>query len=191
MDPALRFDRQCSQTATASYEFEIRPFNADDADSVLKIRNDNLNRFDSRDYPKHIIETMISTFTRETLLQISQDPSRIFLVAVSKSKVVGVGGLYNDDVRLMCVDHLFQGKGIGKELLKRIENIARQNGVAKLNVSSSLPAEGFYQKNGFVKYGEMKEDRWGPCILMSKQLSGGTLSLPGCSPNVATPGPGT
>lgn len=163
---------QCNyvEPKSAKCDFDIRPFTAEDAYSVLQIRQNNLKQTDSKDYPGHIIQKMIETLTCEKLVEISKDPNRVILVAVANSKVVGSASLYKDNVRLMFVDPNFHHKGIGKELLSKIENIAREKGIATLSLMSSLPAKGFYERFGFVKYGTETNER-GPVILMSKQLA--------------------
>lgn len=113
---------------------------------------------------------MICTLTCEKLLKISTESDRVILVAVANSSVVGTASLYKDNVRLMFVDPAFQRKGIGGALLSRIENIAKEKGVVKLSLMSTLPAEGFYKRFGFVKKGQ-ETNHMGPVILMSKELS--------------------
>ena len=53
-----------------------------------------------------------------------------------------------------------QGKGVGKELINRIEFIAstKNNSILSLNVYRNNPAIQFYQKIGFMKAGEEKID---------------------------------
>jgi putative acetyltransferase len=153
-----------------SSSMEIRLFNAEDANSVLQIRKKNLELSDKKDYPEHITQTMIKTLSNEKLIEVSKKSNRIILVAVIDSKVVGSGCLVDDNVRLMFVDPDFHHKGIGSELLRRIEKLAIEKGISKLYLKSSLPAEEFYARFEFVKYGEETKEM-GPVILMSKQFS--------------------
>ena len=44
----------------------------------------------------------------------------------------------------------FQAQGIGSLLMNQIEHTAREKGFAKLVVQSSITAEGFYRRLGFV-----------------------------------------
>jgi GNAT superfamily N-acetyltransferase len=159
----------CVDSNQVKCDFSIRPFVAEDANRVLEIRNTNLKRADSKDYPEHIIQRMIATLTSERLVELSKDPDRVILVAVSNAKIVGTSSLYKDDVRLMFVDPDFHRCGIGKELLGKIESIAREKGIKKLSLKSALPAEVFYTRFGFVKYGT-ETNEMGPVILMTKQL---------------------
>lgn len=151
-------------------QLNIRPFKDEDAEAVLTIRKKNLLQADPKDYLEQIIRQMIDKLTCESLIEISREPLRVVLVAESDSKVVGSVSLYDSDVRLMFVDPEFQHKGIGSELLNRIQEIAREKGIAKLSLKSSLPSQKFYEQHGFIKYGAETKDM-GPVILMSKELA--------------------
>jgi histone acetyltransferase (RNA polymerase elongator complex component) len=149
---------------------QIRYFADDDASQVLDIRRRNLEQADKNDYSIEIIQKMIDTLTCEKLVAIAKDPQRIILVAVNNSQVVGSASLYEDNVRLMFVDPDFQHKGIGTQLLQIIEKVAKEKGIAKLSLKSSLPAEGFYQGFGYLSERRESTPDMGPVILMSKSL---------------------
>ncbi|MFH1432346.1 MAG: GNAT family N-acetyltransferase [archaeon] len=73
-----------------------------------------------------------------------------FFVLSLEGRVVGCAGLNRDEVKGMFVDPKFQGKKLGKKLLDFLENCARESGVFKLVLDSSLNGVGFYRRNGYV-----------------------------------------
>ena len=82
--------------------------------------------------------------------------SEIF-IALLKNKIIGTFVLYpvNDDkleIKNIAVDERFQGKGIGKLLLKKATEIAEEKGAKKIDIATSNASFGplyLYQKAGF------------------------------------------
>jgi N-acetylglutamate synthase-like GNAT family acetyltransferase len=48
------------------------------------------------------------------------------------------------ELRAVSVDPTFGRQGVGTSILHRLEQTARERGVARLNVASSINAEAFY-----------------------------------------------
>ncbi|MCC7504769.1 MAG: GNAT family N-acetyltransferase [Saprospiraceae bacterium] len=79
------------------------------------------------------------------------------------------GGLF----RFFYVHPTMQGKGIGRALIKQIERFARKKSWPQLQVMASTPAQGFFEKNGFVFQEEQKLTLGGvviPFLRMTKPL---------------------
>ncbi|MBN3865542.1 GNAT family N-acetyltransferase [Pseudomonas frederiksbergensis] len=73
------------------------------------------------------------------------------LVAIVDGHIVATASLDQDVVRSVFVDLTYQGKGIGRHLMERIQSIAISAGLNLLCVPSSITAEGFYASLGFKK----------------------------------------
>jgi GNAT superfamily N-acetyltransferase len=67
------------------------------------------------------------------------------------------------------VEPAYQGKGIGRQLMKSIQSSAIAEGRNLLRVPSSITAEGFYASLGFIKIRDAfhESER---TIIMSKTL---------------------
>ncbi len=87
---------------------------------------------------------------------------QIILVWEEEGMVCGLGVLtinyplhFSDksaEIVNLIVDAKIRGRGIGKELLAAMEQIAKQNGCVKLEVASGKPREDahrFYEREGF------------------------------------------
>jgi GNAT superfamily N-acetyltransferase len=48
------------------------------------------------------------------------------------------------------------GQGVGRQLLKELERLAREQGLTELHLDSSLTAEPFYRAHGSVREAEEK-----------------------------------
>ena len=82
-------------------------------------------------------------------------PGRATLVAISASEVVvGVASLYEGSARTVFVRPDLQGRGIGRQLMRRMEELAAARQIATLSVQSTVNAEPFYQALGYRLMGE-------------------------------------
>ncbi|KAG0047243.1 hypothetical protein BGZ83_007673 [Gryganskiella cystojenkinii] len=68
-----------------------------------------------------------------------------------------------------------RGAGLGRLLMETIEKWVREtlakDGVQKIALSSQVPRKGFYEKLGYVAYGDEYPDEGQPHISMEKLLS--------------------
>ncbi|WP_090989652.1 N-acetyltransferase [Bacillus sp. OV322] len=80
---------------------------------------------------------------------------------------------YNLHIQSLWVDESLRGKGYGKELLTRIEKIARDNNCKLIQLDTfSFQAPKFYQKNGYDVVGIIDEfpDKENQQYYLSKRL---------------------
>jgi predicted GNAT family N-acyltransferase len=73
------------------------------------------------------------------------------LIACAVIKIFNKGSYAK--LRQMAVADNAQGKGIGKKLILKIENILREQGFKKLELSARKTAQGFYEKLGYQASG--------------------------------------
>lgn len=86
-------------------------------------------------------------------------PGHLFLVAECEGTVVGFGRaeLPRGEIEALYVAPDAGGLGIGRELLRSMEEGAREAGADRLALNASLPARLFYERAG---YREVEERRW-------------------------------
>ena len=64
-----------------------------------------------------------------------------------------------------------RGSGLGTKILKTFEDEARERGCrSAVLYTISFQAPGFYEKNGWVRFGEIESDQGTSRIFMSKKL---------------------
>jgi GNAT superfamily N-acetyltransferase len=100
------------------------------------------------DYPPHLIAAVADNFTPERVLV--QLAKRQVFVAVVDSSVVGTASLHGRVVRSVYVDPDHQGTGIGGKLMEAVEELARSQSIDGVSVPSSITAQEFYRRRGFV-----------------------------------------
>jgi putative acetyltransferase len=99
------------------------------------------------------------------------------LVAEIDGLLVGIGCMVAEksELRACYVTPLASRKGVGSALLRAIEQAAREQGVMYLKVDSSLTAEPFYSRHGYLvcERGEhlLHNGQRMACVKMRKTLA--------------------
>lgn len=70
----------------------------------------------------------------------------------------------------IAVKKNYRGKNIGAEVMRLLEEKAKELGAEILAVSSQCRAQGFYEKSGYTASGEIYLDQFCPHIHMEKKL---------------------
>lgn len=126
----------------------VRRAQAKDAEAISRIILRALRVTNVADYPPHVIDAVARNFTpRQVSAQLT---SRQAFVAVVDGRVVGTASLHGQVVRSVYVDPDHQNCGIGSKLMDAVEQLARDQSIGTLGVPSSITAQGFYRRRGFV-----------------------------------------
>ena len=126
----------------------IRRAQAMDAEGISRIILRALRVTNAADYPPHVIDAVAQNFTPK---QVSaQLANRQAFVAVVDGQVVGTASLHGQVVRSVYVDPDHQKCGIGGKLMDAVEQLARDQSIGALGVPSSISAQEFYRRRGFV-----------------------------------------
>ncbi len=158
----------------------VRPAIAADARSICAITNPIIR------------ETLITFTTRERLEsevaeEIAKKGAR-FLVAEDQGAVLGFasyGPFRSGPGYVHTAEHSIQlsaqarGKGVGRELMSRLEDVARQDRIHVLIAgvsAANFDGIAFHQSMGFSEVGRMSQvgrkfDQWLDLVLMQKKLA--------------------
>jgi len=119
------------------------------------------------DYPPHVIVAVAENFTPKHVL--AHLANRQVFVAVVDGNVVGTASLHGRVVRSVYVDPDHQGTGIGGKLMDAVEELAKSQSTDWLSVPSSITAQEFYRRRGFVfvRYEHHGDER---TIVMKKHI---------------------
>lgn len=143
--------------------------NAMDADApiISRIIIGTLRASNAQDYSSEIISQVEQSFSPQAILRLLAQ--RKVFVATLGNHVVATASLDLDVVRSVFVEPAYQGRGIGRQLMTRIQLVAIAGGLNELRVPSSITAEGFYASIGFKKIRDVfhESER---TIIMSKTL---------------------
>lgn len=129
-------------------ECTIRSARANDTSEISAVILRALRETNAKDYTDEIIERVERSFSPDAVLQLIG--KRTVFVATVGSRVVGTASLDGSVVRTVFGAPDVQARGIGKLLMAEIERTARERNIASLTVPSSVTAEAFYARLGFV-----------------------------------------
>lgn len=138
-----------------------------DAAAINQIIIGTLRESNAQDYSAEIINQVALNFSPQAILCLMTQ--RQVFVAIVRNRIVATASLDQDVVRSVFVEPAYQGKGIGRQLMKSIQSSAIAEGRNLLRVPSSITAEGFYASLGFIKIRDAfhESER---TIIMSKTL---------------------
>ncbi|MCL2649864.1 MAG: GNAT family N-acetyltransferase [Candidatus Azobacteroides sp.] len=167
---------------------KYRIANSEDAENLLKTRYNAVVNCNTTKYPTTILHAWAPKINDESILAEKialKDPDRITIVAED----------YKDDGKIQMVGFCtlilskaletqgyvipeYTRKGIGSELKNKIEIIAKNNGLNKLTISSSLIGFEFQKKNGYkplyhYEY-NLGDGLTMECVMMEKSLYNST-----------------
>ncbi len=157
--------------------------------SVMKIRSATINDLEkiARAHKASIRELCRNAYDVESIekwtailvpkIYENAIKEKVVIVAEEKNEIPGFGILdvRNAELSALYVHPGYAGRGIGKEILSRLEAIALENRIGRLNLCSTINAFGFYQHHGYIECGKTFHDLPNgaklECIKMYKPIS--------------------
>lgn len=130
----------------------VRRAEPSDAKHIGALVRRTLRISNAADYSNETIERVAANFTAEYVEALMR--TRTVVVALWDQKIVGTASLEQDNCRTVFVAPEMQQRGVGRQLMKKIETVAQHAGYAAVQVPSSLTAVGFYEQLGFEAVGE-------------------------------------
>lgn len=137
--------------------FTLRPGTPEDALSIIKARRAAVRGIATRFYSREIIEEWegpinIAPERVEGFARAIASGEEVVVVAVDSSNLIlGFGSIVpnNNELRAVYVRTEHVRKGVGRAILRRLEDLAREAGLKELRMDASINAEAFYKANGF------------------------------------------
>ncbi|MBI2102190.1 GNAT family N-acetyltransferase [Candidatus Woesearchaeota archaeon] len=125
-----------------------RKFRISDAAEVARMHRNTIRFVNSKDYP----QKQIKIWADRTSAKRFRNSIDMFyrFVAVDNGKIVGYGDFKKEgELAGLYVHKEYQGKGAGYLLLKKLEESAKQKGIKKFYMYSTITAKDFYKMHGY------------------------------------------
>lgn len=148
---------------------EIRKIEMDDYEQVIEMIKTTIMISFHDLYPELLKTAICEKYDLESFIVSAKEIE--MWVAKENDNIVGIIGLQENRVRTFYVHPEKQGKGIGKNLYKKLEETALARGATNLFVISSPIGESIYEHFGFQKIKPVEKERAGQKyvdILMEK-----------------------
>lgn len=148
-----------------------------DAEALLHTRRETVIDNTAEKYPRAVLESWAAKTDAETInqeVEAIKNPDRITIVAETTGKIIGLCtiGISEALLKQCYVLPEYNGLGIARELVKRVETIAQEKGLKSMRLSSSLIALEFYKKQGYSELNsydyELENGLKMPCVMMEK-----------------------
>lgn len=134
--------------------FIIRRFKLGDEKEIVALIRSARRKTNIRDYSKELIEELCQEINED--IMIERGIKYHTYVVLNDNKIVGVGSVslyldFKDEVQFHNIYVLpeYQGKGIGKLIIKTLENDEYCKNAKKIYIYSSISAMEFYRKMGY------------------------------------------
>ena len=127
----------------------IRPFRDEDAQELSELIMDTLRKINSKDYDSKVIEALVPRNSPRMIIEKSKQ--RIILVAEINNAIVGTVGLDDNQIRSLFVRYDMLKRGIGKKLIREVEEISGSKNMKRVFAHSSITAKKF-QPNLLFKF---------------------------------------
>ena len=152
----------------------IRPATTSDFDAVDRIHAASVREFAAGHYDPDTIQDWSRTLDREVFNHAVTTTD--YRVAMMGDEVAAFAQLDYDTgkFKMLYVHPHWAGNGVGGRLLSEMEAIARQRGLSRLVLRSSLNALRFYLHRGWREVERtthvLRSGREVPCVLMEREL---------------------
>ena len=130
----------------------IRQFESGDATEVSRLIIDNLMLVNVIDYGEAAVKQMTLFYSPEWILRYAQSCDTF--VAEMRSAIVGTATLDQERVRNVFVRIDHQKRGIGKLLMRHVEEAASRQNNTRVVLLANVGAVDFYRNLGYTQGGK-------------------------------------
>jgi len=99
------------------------------------------------------------------------DPEAKHALVKNKDNLIGTGRIFSDGhIGRIAVMKSYRGRGIGKKIISKLVETAKNEGLHEVWLSSQCTAVGFYKKIGFSEFGDIFQEAGINHIKMKKRI---------------------
>jgi len=154
-----------------------------DAEEVWRMHTECIRTCCSSSYSSEEIEAWCGALSPEKYREALRG-GLDFFVAHREEEILGIClfSLQEEELFALYVSPAFTGQGVGTRLLEYVESLGIRRSLPGLTVRSTVNAESFYARQGFVRQREECHELPGGrglrCIRMYKKLAGKSPETP-------------
>lgn len=126
----------------------IREFKPPDLEAIKSLIYHTIDICYSNAYPKEAVQFFKDWHCDENILKNAKEGYSIVLK--KNSEVVGTGTIVGDEIMRVFVSPAFQTQGIGRLIMRKLEEKAVSLGIDVVKLDASIPSKRFYDSLGYV-----------------------------------------
>ncbi|MFM7506366.1 MAG: GNAT family N-acetyltransferase [Rubrivivax sp.] len=158
----------------------VRPAVAADAEAIVAVHHAAVHRSACGAYAQEVLDIWSAppgAARHERMRQVIADGDELVRVVQEGGDVVAFGSIVprTQELRAVYVHPAAGRRGIGALLLAALETLAREHGLARLQMDASINAEAFYRRAGYgvVERGAhpLRDGLSMDCVRMLKALA--------------------
>lgn len=131
-------------------EVLIRQYQPSDCEELAKIYYNTIHMINTQDYTEEQVNAWAPITTLHTQGWAKKWENLLPWVALINDQRVGfVEFEENGHIDCFYCHHEFQGKGVGKALMKHVKQLARQANLPRIWAEVSITAKPFFEHQGF------------------------------------------
>jgi GNAT superfamily N-acetyltransferase len=124
-------------------QLRFRAFDVADLTAVQGLIHETIDRRYSGVYPPRAVQFFKEFHSRDNILE--RHKAGAVLVVEHDQDIVATGATVAGEITGVFVHPQFQGRGIGGQVMDRLEELARSDGRTVVTLAISLPSRGFYE----------------------------------------------
>ena len=129
-------------------ESRTRRFHRSDVRRVLALVRKAIDVSYSPVYPQEAIDYFKEHHSQESILKDAEEGYTIVLEV--DGEIVGTGTIVGCHIKRVFVKLAFQKRGLGKIIMRNLEEEATSRGVERIELDASLPSKQFYDSLGYA-----------------------------------------
>lgn len=134
----------------------LRPFVAEDLAALKQLVHGTIDACYTGIYPPRAVDFFKGFHTDAAIGQRAVEGYTIVLVR--NGAICGTGTLLKGHITAVYVQPCLQGRGMGKTIMRHLEERARGDGLGEVTLHASLPSRKFYESIGYELSAEDSND---------------------------------
>ena len=127
--------------------YNIRQFHISEVGAVCELIHHTIDVSYCPVYPPRAVQFFKEYHSEAKIIERFTEGE--ILVAETDGKLIGTGTIVGVDIFGVFVHPDFQHQGLGKALMKELEEKAITNGISEIALNASLPSKRFYENLGY------------------------------------------
>ncbi|MHC4463088.1 MAG: GNAT family N-acetyltransferase [Planctomycetota bacterium] len=126
----------------------INEFRSSDLTAVKHLIHNTIDNCYTETYPKEAVQFFKDWHCDERILE---DANKGHTIVLEKnSQIIGTGTILEDEIKRVFVEAKLQKQGLGKLIMRKLEEKAASLGIDVIKLDASIPSKKFYDSLGYV-----------------------------------------